>query len=392
MAAPVRWRQVRDTKGGALRGLRFIHTADWQIGKPFARFGERARVLLDQARFDAIDRIAGLAAEREARHVLVAGDVFDSETLADAHLRRVLERLATAKGVIWHLIGGNHDPVRVGGVWSRVRRLAAPANVRLYEGHDPVEIEPGIYLLPATLKARATSIDPTAWMDDAPTPEGALRIDLAHGSVQSFGSDGESQVPIAADRAARAGLDYLALGDWHGMTRIGARCWYSGSPEPDRFRDNAPGHVLEVAIAGRGATPQVTAHRTGHFVWLERADELGGRAASDALSAIEEEVRRQGDDLRRLVLRLRLAGSVSLAERGEVEAWLARLEALTLHVEAKLDGLVGRPSEEELADLEAEGELARAVQHLRDQANGGVPAAGRALELLFSLAREVDRP
>jgi len=53
--------------------MRFIHTADWQIGKPFKQFGDRESVLR-QARLVAIENIGRLAAKEGAAHVLVAGD------------------------------------------------------------------------------------------------------------------------------------------------------------------------------------------------------------------------------------------------------------------------------------------------------------------------------
>ena len=84
--------------------------------------------------------------------------------------------------------------------------------------------------------------DPTESMDGLGTPEGAIRIGLAHGSVTSFGSDPDATHNlIAHDRADRADLAYLALGDWHGAQQVGPRSAYSGTPEPDGF-----------ALGGRG--------------------------------------------------------------------------------------------------------------------------------------------
>ncbi|WP_375428807.1 hypothetical protein [uncultured Sphingomonas sp.] len=54
---------------------RLIHTADWQLGKPFGRLPQEVRTALHEALFDAIDRIGALARERDAAHVVVAGDV-----------------------------------------------------------------------------------------------------------------------------------------------------------------------------------------------------------------------------------------------------------------------------------------------------------------------------
>jgi DNA repair exonuclease SbcCD nuclease subunit len=58
--------------------MRLIHAADWQVGKPFRRFGER-EATLRVARLAAIEAVGKLALARGCCHVPVAGDVYDSE-------------------------------------------------------------------------------------------------------------------------------------------------------------------------------------------------------------------------------------------------------------------------------------------------------------------------
>ena len=57
--------------------FRFIHTADWQIGKVFRFVDDAAMGALQLARLEAITRIGELALEYHVRDVLVAGDVYD---------------------------------------------------------------------------------------------------------------------------------------------------------------------------------------------------------------------------------------------------------------------------------------------------------------------------
>ncbi len=73
--------------------LRLIHTADWQLGKPYGRFDSEVRAALSEARFDAIDAIGKAAVEHGAAHVLVAGDVFDTEGPEDRVCESVIGRL-----------------------------------------------------------------------------------------------------------------------------------------------------------------------------------------------------------------------------------------------------------------------------------------------------------
>lgn len=230
--------------------LRLIHTADWQLGKPFGRFPAEIRTALGEARFDAIDRIGALARERRAGHVVVAGDVFDSTGPADRDIVQAVTRMGKAP-CTWWLMPGNHDHARSDGLWARVRR-AAPANVRVVDTPEPVELEEGAWLLPAPLEHRRTRDDPTSAYDGMSTPDGAVRIGLAHGSIVDFGSRGEADNMIPPDRAQRSGLDYLALGDWHGFLTIGDRTAYSGTPEIDRFgRDDLFGGSCPRAALAR---------------------------------------------------------------------------------------------------------------------------------------------
>ncbi len=102
--------------------------------------------------------------------MLVAGDVFDAETVPGALSGQLLARLKAYPALTWHLLPGNHDPGRAGGVWSSLVG-GLPANVRVHLEAKPVELAAGVVLLPAPLMSKRTSGDPTAWMDGAPTSD-----------------------------------------------------------------------------------------------------------------------------------------------------------------------------------------------------------------------------
>jgi DNA repair exonuclease SbcCD nuclease subunit len=362
-----------------------IHTADWQIGRSFAMFDRDVAAVLSDARLGVIGRIASVAAEAGARHVLVAGDVYDTASPSALVLRQPIERMAAQNAVIWHLLPGNHDPHRPGGPWERLAASGLPSNIRLYLAPTPAEIEPGIVLLPAPLDRRATSRDPTAWMADAPTPKGTIRIGLAHGSIQGFGESGEAPIPIAPDRAKTASLDYLALGDWHGAQRIDTRTWYAGTPEPDRFADNNPGHVLVVTIPGAGKPVQVETRRVAQYRWLKRSLTLPG---ATGLADVERELANHGA-LDRVLLRLVLTGTASLMQWQEIDAWQQAMAPKLRHLEIDGDGLVieaGAADRTLLGDTGELAEVARrldALAHSDDKEQAAI--ASRALVRLFAL-------
>ena len=61
--------------------IRFIHTTDWQIGKPYRQIADdQKRFKMQQERLNAIGRIRDAARMQAAAFVVVAGDLFDSPT------------------------------------------------------------------------------------------------------------------------------------------------------------------------------------------------------------------------------------------------------------------------------------------------------------------------
>ncbi|MGO3743712.1 metallophosphoesterase family protein, partial [Kerstersia sp.] len=109
--------------------LRFIHTADWQIGRVFSQFEEDDAEALAAERFAVIERIAAQATQWQADAVLVAGDVFDAQGVRDKTIHRMFMAMAGFRGP-WVMISGNHDAALAESVWSRARRLGAvPGNV-----------------------------------------------------------------------------------------------------------------------------------------------------------------------------------------------------------------------------------------------------------------------
>lgn len=249
--------------------FRFIHTADWQIGAPFGSYESELSARLREARVSAIERIGNLAQDKSVQHIIVAGDVWDSEQPSDSMIRQPLDIMGETADATWWLLPGNHDPHRRNMLWDRIGSRA-PDNVRLMLEPEPVEAERGVWFLPAPWTAKMPGRDLTEWMDEASTPEGALRIGVGHGSIHDFYEFDESEARsthvISPDRARNANLDYLALGDWHGVVEINPRVWYSGTPEPDRFRRNKPGHVLLVELQ-KDAQPNVEICPTAEYNW-----------------------------------------------------------------------------------------------------------------------------
>lgn len=370
-------------------GIRFVHTADWQIGRAFRMFEARTAIPLEEARLACIDEIGKVAADGGAVHVLVAGDVYDSPDLSSKTLRQLLERMRLRTDVSWWLLPGNHDPARAGGVWDRIATLGVPDNVVALTQPGVRELAPGVSLLPAPLVARSFARDPTEWMNECETPSGSIRIGLAHGSIKSFGSDGAEAV-IDPVRAATARLDYLALGDWHGTTEVNARTWYAGTPEPDRFRDNDPGNVLLVSIDGPGAVPVVQRRRTGRYTWVAETVEI---TDVTRLAQIEQALLAHAPQSNGLLVQLALTGRLPVSAHGVLADWRDSLDAKLRYLEVDTSGLavsIGNDDFDLLGDDAALRDIAgRLGQVAGDEASPKQVAAKMAVAKLFDLTRRV---
>lgn len=320
----------------------FIHSADWQLGKPYGSVPDiEKRSKLQQERLRVVDRIRGLVEQHGARFVVLAGDVFDSPSPSKPTVSAGCAAIGKLQVPVY-LIPGNHDHGGPLGLWdqpffAREREELAP-NLHVLLKPEPVEIDDAV-LLPCPLLRRHEALDLTAWLrsiDGQFASFGAKpRIIIAHGSVQGFGMDaddddgGGAPNQIDLSQLSDAAFDYIALGDWHGAKQVGAKAWYSGTPELDRFpkgADYGGGQTL-VVTASRGQLPIVLTERTAHIGWhgiqqtfLDDADLVTLGKRIDAIVGT-----RVGEDM----LRLELSGTLGIGSMHKLDdmldAWQSRL-------------------------------------------------------------------
>jgi DNA repair exonuclease SbcCD nuclease subunit len=406
--------------------ITFVHTADWQIGKPFASIADPAkRARVQQERIEAIRRIGGVVRERRAAFVIVAGDLFDSPTPTNATVAAALGAIASLEVPVY-CIPGNHDHGGPDSLWEQTffkrehHRLAANFQL-LLEPEPAIVTVPGdgparVLLLPCPLRRRHEADDPTAWIRSLDfTPYGDMpRIVIAHGSTTVFAAGGsgltgaagplgggfigpgstsqaDEEEPaatgintLALDRLPLDELDFLALGDWHGFLAAGPKAFYSGAPEIDRFPKpgQRPGHVALVTAA-RAAEPRVEPVATGRFRWLVHSaalDDDGPQQLDEWLTEATRPAAAGGAGFDTCLVRLEVSGSVSLAERADldrlVESWTARLLRFDLD-----DQTVLAPSADEIRELaERPGDpiISRVAAELVAMLEGSPVAAGSA--------------
>ncbi len=303
---------------------RLIHSADWQMGARFAQFGARGG-RLREARLVTLRRALALAREHAADAFLIAGDLFEDNQVDDSLVAAVVDSFRAHPELRVFLLPGNHDPYTGPDcVWQRRAFLAAPANVHVFREAGVVELGGGAFLLASPLHQKLSTTDPSLKLAElaAGLPADALKIGLTHGALAIEAKHQPNDFPIALDAASRAGLDYLAIGHWHNWLADtdGGRIVMPGTPEPDRFANDASGHVALVELDVHGQPPRVRALPVATLAWrLLAFDFLSAEASRAGFAATLAELAPAAE---RTVLRVTLAGTASPAALVEVRGWM----------------------------------------------------------------------
>jgi DNA repair exonuclease SbcCD nuclease subunit len=366
-------------------GVRFIHTADWQIGKPFANAPGDAGAFFRKQRFKTVNKIAQLATEQYVDAVLVAGDVFETNAVEDRTILETLEAMRHYTGP-WILLPGNHDAALAESVWTRLDSFGFPPNIIVARSEEPILLAHNRFVvLPAPLMRRHETRDLTEGWSQIITPPGVIRVGLAHGSVENrLPGESESINTIAEDRAVEAKLNYLALGDWHGTVEIGSRTWYSGTPEPDRFKDNDSGNVLIVTIENPDSSPHVERVPIAYYSWHKLASQL---LSSDDISVLEKHLANLGDPFDRQVVSLSISGTVDFRAREILNRTLKLWEARFAWFSVDDGSLVAKATADDLDRVDTGGFVRVAIEKLRtieaDTSHPDHVNANYALQLLY---------
>ncbi len=375
--------------------MRFVHTADWQLGMTRHFLEGEAQPRYSAARRDAVAGLGALAAEVDAEFVVVSGDVFEDNQLAPRVVSQSLEAMR-AIGIPVYLLPGNHDPLDAASVYTSALFTAErPDNVTVLDRAGIHEVRPGLQIVAAPWRSKRPTTDLVAEvLADLPA-DGTTRILVAHGGVDILDPDPTrpSLIRLAAVRAAidSGAIHYVALGDKHSRTEVGdsGRIWYSGSPEVTNYDDIEadPGHVLIVDIdeADPGRAVSVQARHIGRwrFATLRRnVDDSRDIADLDLNLDLLP-------DKDRTVVRLVLTGTLTVTDRAALDACLdkyARLFAW-LGLWERHSELAVVPADGEFAELGIGGFAASAVDELVATARSGDSAAQDAQGALALLLR-----
>ncbi|MFA5262698.1 MAG: DNA repair exonuclease [Opitutaceae bacterium] len=305
--------------------MRLLHSADWQLGKSFRQFGEKAGELR-QARFETLRRALQVARDKQVDAFVVAGDFFEDNEIDDSIVRSAVNIFAEFSDVPVFLLPGNHDPsTGPGSVWNRSSFQSAPKNVRVFRSAEIVQLDSG-FLLASPLQQKSSTLDPSLKLVElaAKLPGQGVAVGITHGALAIPSKHELNDFPIALNAATRARLDYLAVGHWHNwLLSDDGRLLMPGTPETDDFEQADSGFVALVEVNERGACPQIEKLPIATLVW--RTFDFNFLDAEVARQHLEAELSKLVGRALTAVVRVRGRGAATRETLESTRMWLDNL-------------------------------------------------------------------
>ncbi len=371
--------------------VKFLHTADWQLGitRHFLR-GE-AQPRFSAARLDVIEQMGNIAINEGCEFVVVCGDVFESNQVERQVLTRALDRMGEMPSVSFYLLPGNHDSLDASSVYrSKTLEERKPENVVVLDGSGPVQPVPGVELIGVPWRNKHPTSDLVDEACRGLEATEAVRIVVGHGAVDSMSPNpGDPRLISLArleERIDTGLIQFVALGDRHSTTDVGStgRVWYAGAPEPTDYDEIDPGNVLVVDVDDNGV--EVNPRPVGTWRFVSRDWELNGDGDIDGLEGWLSGLGNKD----RTIVKLATVGVVSLTQKARLDDILDHFSELlgALETWERRSELVVLPDAVDYEQLGLSGFASEAVAELSGMAKEGEDAetARGALALLYRLA------
>ena len=228
--------------------IRILHTGDLHLDTPFRGLTpEKARQRREEQRA-LLERIRALAEERRVDVVLIAGDLFDGDSIYYETTRMLVDTFAAMQARVF-IAPGNHDPFNEYSPYVTVRW---PENVHVFRSEYFQRVE-----LPEHNAVVYGTAFTSKYRDNAPLDQfrgdyddGLARLMVLHGDL---GASRSRYGAVAEAALANTRMDYVALGHIHrhqGFARRGSTNFaYCGCPEGRGFDETGEKGVIYGEIA-----------------------------------------------------------------------------------------------------------------------------------------------
>lgn len=219
-------------KLGFMNSVKILHCADIHIGAAESSLGalstnRRAETLI------AFEKIINLAKEEKVDILLIAGDLFNSNTIEKSFTDRVFECFAAIPHIKIVYAAGNHDPLNADSPFAK---YTLPQNLFVLDTKDCF-----VEFCDLNTRVYGRSFKEVYMQGvsnfSLQTDDNFINLMCIHGELRGdLGSDYNS---ITSDFVKTSGMDYIALGHVHKRTDIGkigdTYVAYCGCPEGQGF-------------------------------------------------------------------------------------------------------------------------------------------------------------
>ncbi len=360
--------------------VKFLLTADWQIGMEASSLGEKAERVRN-ARLDTIEHIVQIANEKEVDFIVVAGDAFEGNDIPHPLIHKIHQALEKLEEIPVYFLPGNHDYLGPASVYRNHIWDDNKDKFIVLTEREPMEMESCV-LYPCPIYRPTSPEDPTGWIEAEKTKK--TRIGIAHGSLGIIHAD-TLDYPIDSKRAESAGLDFLCLGHWHSYLPNGNKTLYPGTPETTSFKEKDSGYVAIIEVE-KGQIPQIDKIPTGTLTWTSIERDINSTAD---LNLLKGELRGT-EDAKRTLLRLKLTGMAPPEMFDLLDDLRIDLEERYLYSNVDMDGMAIDEMSTDVLDLAPPGPIRDTVEELIKEAKLN-PAAKSAVRSFVRISKEVGQ-
>lgn len=340
--------------------VRFLHTADWQLGMKGRNVGAVTETIR-QRRIETVRNLLLTASQESVDFVLIAGDIFENNAVDREVVEQVLNVFEEASRMPIFILPGNHDPLGPDSIYLQ-RIWNPPSHVRVLTEREPIQLkEFDTILYPCPLQQKRSRSDPTSWIPRQDLKQ--VRVGVAHGTLD-IGLAEDLNFPIDPRRTEESNLDYLALGDWHSLflhrdSSGVPRTVYAGTPEATSFDEKDPGHAVIVEINKRKDVG-VTVINCGQLKWEVWKEHIESEGDVDSLIKKIRNLKNAS----KLLLTLELEGVADVEAYSMAQEIEVRLKEHLLYLGVDSSRLYLKPSISSMIGIVPEGNFRKVAEGL----------------------------
>ncbi len=312
-----------------MNSVKILHCADIHIGASESFLGERASARRYET-LAAFERTVDAAAERGAALLLIAGDLFDSNTVEESLIRPVFEKIASLPNLRVIYAAGNHDPLNSNSPFCK---YDLPENLDVLGTEDDCRTFEALGVRVYGRSFESVYCRGEEAFSLVPPKDDFINIMVLHGELRGDLNSGYN--PVTRGFIERCGMDYIALGHIHKYSDIGkigsTSFAYSGCPEGQGFDETGEKGVIFGEISKGGSNLEfIPTARRMHIEENVDVSGLNGTAEiyEIAVSALKE---KYGDGFGENLYKLVLTGTPGAEDAVNTAELSVRLSAVTYY-------------------------------------------------------------